>query len=87
MIGYRDLKKLFEDNPEKSTITFKGKCSECGYEIIIDVTPTSGGFGLKGGILFKCLSDEYFANCTNCYKVNPKIGNPYKSKHKCIIVK
>ena len=32
--------------PEKSKIIFKGDCSDCGNEVIIDILPTSGGFGL-----------------------------------------
>jgi len=33
------LRKLFESNPEKSTIALKGKCSDCGYDVIIEITP------------------------------------------------
>ncbi len=81
------LKKLFKDNPEKSTITFKGKCSVCGVEVVIEVIPSSGGFGLQGGALFEYAHDVYFAKCPNCYKTNPKTEDQYKPKYKCIIVK
>jgi hypothetical protein len=63
------LKKLFEANPEKSTIVLKDKCSDCGCETIIEITPTSEGFGLQGGALNKCSSDGYLAKCTACYQV------------------
>jgi hypothetical protein len=66
------LRKMFEANPEKSTIVLKDKCSDCGCEIIIEITPTSGGFGLQGGTLYKCSSDGYLAKCHDCYQVNPK---------------
>lgn len=65
------LRKIFETKPEKSTIVLKDKCSECGCETIINITPTSGGFGLKGGALFKYSSDEYLVKCHDCYQVNP----------------
>ena len=55
------LKKMFEANPEKSTIVLNDKCSECGYETIIEITPTSGGFKLQGGALFKCPPDGYLS--------------------------
>ena len=55
------LRKMFESNPEKSIIVLKGKCSDCGRDIIINITPTSGGFGLQGGALLECSSDEYLA--------------------------
>jgi len=74
------LRKLFESNPEKSIIVLKGKCSDCGRDIIINITPTSGGFGLQGGALLECSSDEYLAKCPNCYKINPMIEYPYKQK-------
>jgi len=69
------LKKIFEANPEKSTIVLNGKCSDCGCETIIEITPTSEGFGLQGGALFKCSPDEYLVQCPDCYQVNPKIDD------------
>jgi len=35
------LRKIFEANPEKSTIVLKDKCSDCGCETIIEITPES----------------------------------------------
>jgi hypothetical protein len=67
------LRKMFEANPEKSTIVFKDKCSDCGCETIIEITITSEGFGLQGGTLFKCSPDGYLAKCPACYEANPKI--------------
>jgi hypothetical protein len=65
------LKKMFEANPEKSTIILNEKCSDCGCDVIIEITPTSGGFGLQGGALFKgSLPDEYFAKCADCCQDN-----------------
>ena len=72
------LRKMFEDNPEKSTIVLKEKCSDCGQEIIIEITPTSSGFGLMGGVLFNSSNDEYIAKCPTCYeklfKIDDKSG-------------
>ena len=62
------LRKIFEDSPEKSTNVLSGKCSDCGCKTIIEITPTSGGFGLQGGALFKCSPDDYFAKCPECFK-------------------
>jgi hypothetical protein len=69
------LKKIFEANPEKSRIVLNGKCSDCGCDVIIEITPTSGGFGLLGGSLFKCSPDEYLVKCPDCCQVNPKIDD------------
>jgi rRNA maturation protein Nop10 len=41
------LRKIFEANPEKSTITINDKCSDCGRKVIVEIKPTSGGYGLQ----------------------------------------
>jgi hypothetical protein len=64
------LKKMFEATPERSTIVLKEKCSVCGCEVLIDITPTSGGYGLQGGALFEGSADDYCAKCAACYKSN-----------------
>jgi Zn finger protein HypA/HybF involved in hydrogenase expression len=73
------LRKMFEANPEKSKIVLKEKCSDCGCETIIEITPTSGGFGLMGGVLFKSSNDKYTAQCPTCYEKHFKIDNKQKS--------
>jgi hypothetical protein len=72
------LRKLFEANPEKSTIVLNGKCSDCGCETIIEITPTSEGFGLQGGALFKYSSEDYLVKCHDCCQTNPIISIGYK---------
>ena len=70
------LKKMFEAHPEKSTIVLNDKCSDCGCDVIIEITPISDGFGLQGGALFKgSQPDEYFAKCPNCCQRNSKIDH------------
>ena len=66
------LRKKFEANSGRSTIVLKSTCSDCGYDVIIHITSTSGGFGLQGGALFKRPTDGFFAKCSYCYKINPK---------------
>ena len=66
------LRKMFEANPGKSNIQIKENCSDCGCEVIIDITSTSRGFGLQGGALFKSTLGAYFAKCPDCYKVKPE---------------
>ena len=75
------LRKMFKANPEKSTIVLKDKCSDCGCNTIIEISPTSGGYGLQGGVLFKSSTDNYIAKCPDCYETNFKIDhNPKKWK-------
>ena len=77
------IKKIFEANPERSTIVLKDNCSQCGCEVLIEITSTSGGFGLQGGVLLKCSPDEYLAKCLDCDKLNPKMDKTkVKSKRR-----
>ena len=64
------LGKMFESNLEKSTNVLNGKCSDCGSKTIIEVTPTSGGFGLQGGVLSKCSHDAYLTKCPECFNAD-----------------
>ena len=70
LIEIRALKKIFNDSPGKSTITFNCKCSCCENDILIDITHTSGGFGLNGGFLFEYAPDKYLIKCSDCYCLN-----------------
>jgi hypothetical protein len=74
------LRTIFEAFPEKSTLVFKGKCSDCGDAVTIDIIPTSEGFGLLGGAFFECSTDKYAAKCADCFKVNPKMIELYNAK-------
>jgi len=74
------LRKIFEANPEKSTITINGKCSDCGRKVIVEIKRTSGGYGLQGGILVKCSPEKYSITCLECYNFNSKMEAPHRSK-------
>ena len=73
------LKKMFEGIPDKSTIVLEEKCSDCGTVTIIEITATSGGYGLQGGALFKTSTGIYIDKCHSCYKASPKIDDNKKT--------
>jgi hypothetical protein len=73
------LRTIFEAFPEKSTIVFKGKCSDCGGAAAIEIIPTSEGFGLLGGAFVECSTDNYAPKCADCYKANGKTVEQYKA--------
>ena len=73
---------MFEANPSKTTNVINCTCSDCGCEVVIEIMPTSGGFGLKGGALFKCTSKEYLAKCPACYTASLKTDDNQKSEKK-----
>jgi len=73
------LRRMFKANPEKSTIILKEKCSDCEQEISIEITPTSGGFGIMGGALYKSLYGKFIVKCSSCIGANPKTYDNRKS--------
>ena len=73
------LRSIFDVFPKKSTITFKGRCSDCGDAVSIDIFPTLEGFGLWGGAFVECSTDKYVAKCPDCYSANSKIVEPYQA--------
>jgi hypothetical protein len=73
------LRTIFETFSEKSKITLEAKCSDCGDAIMIDVIPTSEGFGLLGGAFVECSDGKYAAKCPDCYKVNSKMVEFYNA--------
>ena len=86
MIRIDTLRKLFAERPQKSIITFKGKCSDCGGGVTISIASTSVGFGLLGGYLFEHAADCYFTKCPDCYEINPVLRISNKHKYRCTIV-
>jgi len=64
------LREIFETATEKSTIELKAKCSDCGGEVILAITRTSGGYGLIGGALLKGKDESWLVKCADCYKAN-----------------
>ena len=74
------IRRIFEANPETSKIVLKGTCSDCGCDVEINITPTSGGVGLRHGALLECSPDRYFAKCPDCYNVISLITHHFRLK-------
>ena len=68
------LRKMFDASPGELCIVLKEKCSICGNDVLIKITPTSGGFGLQGGALFKSSPDAYCTKCPRCYTSNTNVA-------------
>ena len=64
------LQKMFDSSSDKSMLVVNDICSDCKKEVIIQITPTSEGFGLLGGALFENGNGGYFAKCPDCHYLN-----------------
>jgi hypothetical protein len=67
------FRTIFEAFPEKLSIMFTGECFDCGSEVMIEIFPTSGGFGLLGGALVEFSTENYTPKCTDCYEANGEL--------------
>lgn len=74
LIKTESLNQIFEKNKVPETYTYTGKCSACEGFVKIEITRTSGGYGLFGGILYETIPEKYIALCINCYEKMEK-GN------------
>ena len=61
---------MFDSAPHHSTIVLEDICAICKKNVIIEITPTSGGFGLLGGALFEKGVSGYYTECAACYNGN-----------------
>jgi len=76
MFGMIDiLKKIFAANPGKSMVQIKENCLDCGREIIVNITPTAGGYGFQGAFFTRCSPEAYVAKCPDCYSANSRMDD------------
>ena len=68
IIKVESLNKLFERNNNPHTCTYRGKCQTCNSSMNIEISKTSGGYGLLGGVLYESDHEKYVALCNDCYK-------------------
>ena len=64
------LKRIFEEIPSKSNAAVKNKCVGCGREVIVNISITSAGFGLQGGVILKYSPGSPIVKCLDCYNLD-----------------
>jgi hypothetical protein len=71
LVRLRTLDLIFSENKDQTRLTSDGKCCDCGRAVNIDITRTSGGFGLNGGVLYEPRPGKIIVKCTECYRHRP----------------
>jgi hypothetical protein len=61
------IEKMSINNSECNSILVKGACHICGEKTIIELSKTSGGFGIKGGMFQETPQDQLNIFCIDCY--------------------
>jgi hypothetical protein len=67
IVGIETLKKMAEQNNNANYFCHRCQCHNCGCDIEIKITKTSGGCGLQGGVLYQPNDGNLSALCVDCY--------------------
>ena len=73
VITLASLNRFFEQNKNPATCTYRDRCNICGCLVKIEITKTSGGYGLLGGMLYEPDTENYISLCVGCYEKSGKL--------------
>ena len=68
IISVEALDRMFEENSNQKQQIYRGECHDCGCAVKIEISKTSVGYGLLGGVLCAPNPQELFALCPDCYE-------------------
>ena len=66
MLNLENLKELFEEHPGQSTLNIKGQCIACSRDLTVEISATTDGFGINGGMLVDRDRQDYVVRCVDC---------------------
>lgn len=66
IISVESLDRMFEDGNNPARLDYRGKCVNCGSVVTVEISRTSGGYGLLGGVLLESETESYSVVCANC---------------------
>jgi hypothetical protein len=67
IISIESIIRIFKENNDPNEYAYRDQCQDCGCNVEITITKTSGGFGLKGGVLHEQNPRGIGALCDDCY--------------------
>ena len=73
IITIDSLNWMFGQRKNPKTVKYESKCHNCGCDVKIEISKTSGGYGFLGGVLYETDADDYYAICSVCYKKQSKL--------------
>ena len=69
------LFELFENNPEKDSLAWPGKCHDCGCEVQVTAIPQAEGIHIDGGSLYEPEPEKFMIKCDGCFAKDPVLRN------------
>jgi hypothetical protein len=75
MIEVESINTIFDQHNVTRHYHYNGICLNCHCYVEVEITKTSGGYGLNGGVLYESNPDKFLVQCFNCYE---EFGEPIK---------
>jgi hypothetical protein len=75
MIEAESINEIFEQHNVACHYHYNGICHNCRCSIDVEITKTSRGYGLNGGILYESNPDKFLVQCLDCLE---KFGIPIR---------
>jgi len=82
LVEFETLKRMFEDSPDKSHLSFSSCCKTCGCQVTIEIHNLPSGFGLEGGVMFEANSGQLLVKCDACHQKKLKLVCTVKEEFK-----
>ncbi len=73
MMTVERLHDLFDENPEKNSLAWPGKCHDCGCEVKVTALPMEDGIHINGGSIYEPLQDRFFLKCDSCFEKDSQL--------------
>ena len=70
IIKVESLNRIFERNYNPNSYWYEGKCHHCECDTKVEITKTTGGYGLQGGVLHESNTLNLPIICSECFNKN-----------------
>ncbi|MGD8338563.1 MAG: hypothetical protein PVJ29_15845 [Desulfobacterales bacterium] len=67
IISIESIIEMLNKNNDPNNCIYRDQCLNCGCEVEIKIAKTSGGYGLKGGVLYEQNPKGVWALCDDCF--------------------
>ena len=68
IIKVESLDRIFEQHNTANHFSYQGKRHNCGCNVEVEITKTSCGYGLQGGVLCGSNPEDISVCCLDCHQ-------------------
>jgi len=67
IIKVETLNRIFERKNNAGDFSIEGKCNHCECDTKVEITRTTCGYGLQGGVLYESNTRNWPILCSGCF--------------------